>query len=118
LLGRTKAVDMYPTIRKAEAYAIRIIAAASIYDAQFVGSGIDVMTVSHREDMGGNIGVGITDAFTSAGKASEIALMEHWMDVLFDKLISEPPVSFKQFFERLRTFRKWAAGKDDIDLTQ
>jgi hypothetical protein len=98
------------TVHQAMIYAVRIIGASEVYDGQFVGGGIDAMSVSHRPDIG-KLGVGVLDHGRSKEWQEEIRLMDYWSEVLFRELTdSKKELDMGQFMEEVKRFRAWVCG--------
>jgi hypothetical protein len=108
ILGNITSVDGRRTVAKAKIYCVRIISAASVYEAQYVGGGIDVLSVSHCEDLG-RIGITVLDAGPAKAWEEEINLFDYWSNALFTWIIDrDRALNVDQFMEAIDRFRKWA----------
>jgi hypothetical protein len=110
LLGRLRqATQIKLSVHQARIYAVDFVSQAKKYDGQYVGGGIDVVSVDR-----GSRSITVCDPTYTKVWEDEIAAMHNWQDILFNRIADKQyPVSMDQFMERLRAFRKCTAPEED-----
>lgn len=110
-LHNIKAVVGGLSTYQAAIYAVRLIGASIAFDGQYVGGGIDAMTITPRSDIG-KIGIG---SFAALGEiASQVELMDYWYEAFFRQLTGAHKPNLDEFMVAVRRFRKEVGGKEDI----
>ena len=113
-------VASYPrpfSVWQARLFLCNLVHQASVFDGSYIGNGTDIRTISYRKDLG-KVGVGVDDKARSAGLQHEIDTLDTWINYLWWELSDGDRIpNMGQFLERIKQYRQWATGKDDLTLT-
>ena len=102
-------------IGRGAVWAKRIICAATKYDGQYVGDGMDIVSVAHdKTEPGRSIQTWDDPPWTNPEQYMET--FEYCSAALFDRLVGDKPPDISQIVTYMKDFRKHATGKDDFDL--
>jgi hypothetical protein len=97
------------SVNQAAIHGIRIVNAVSIYDAQYVGLGMDGIKLTRPEDSMTQV----NRMQFVGGLAGDIVLVDHWLQFLFHKVSDERyPPKLDQVLDAVRKYRARITGKD------